>query len=73
MIFPDPQTEEVAEVRGLPDCPELPSLSRAALRARLSRAAPLLAEDPAEAIRILTAPPASASPAAARLAAHYQP
>ena len=60
MNFPDPQTEEVAEVRGLPDCPELPSLSRAALRARISRAAPLLAEDPEAAIQILTAAPVPA-------------
>lgn len=63
MNFPDPQTEEVAEVRGISDSPELPSLSRAALRARLARAAPLLYEDPAEAIRILTAPSAASSPA----------
>jgi hypothetical protein len=52
---PDMQTEEVAEVRHLQH--QLPAdLPPVACRSRLARALPLLGEDPAEALRILTAP-----------------
>jgi len=54
-MITDLQTEEVAEVRHFQH--QLPDLPPVACRLRLARALPLLSEDPAEAIRILTAPP----------------